>query len=78
MPRLCYKWVMPTFIVMPNGDAYYCCMDFGLKHYVGNMIREDYWTLVRKARIPKELCKLCYEGFSVPKMISKIIWRKHE
>ncbi len=28
--------------VMPNGDIYICCMDFGLKHKIGNLFEFNY------------------------------------
>lgn len=64
-PRMCDKWVHPTFIVMPNGDAYFCCMDFRLQYRVGNLLEDSYDALVRQAQIPFDLCRSCQEGVSV-------------
>jgi hypothetical protein len=43
----CYKRRYPEFVLMPNGDVQLCCMDFGLKHKVGNLLHEDY-SAIRK------------------------------
>lgn len=32
-------------VVMPNGDVVLCCMDYGLKHRIGNLLTGDYWSL---------------------------------
>ena len=29
-------------VMMPNGDVYLCCMDFGLKHRLGNILDQAY------------------------------------
>ncbi len=34
-------------VVLPNGDVYLCCMDYGLKHKLGNMIETHYNDLDR-------------------------------
>jgi hypothetical protein len=32
-------------VVMPNGDVHLCCMDYGGKHILGNLIRDSYESL---------------------------------
>jgi hypothetical protein len=32
-------------VMLPNGDVYLCCMDYGLKHRIGNLFTGDYWSL---------------------------------
>jgi hypothetical protein len=32
-------------ILLPNGDVVLCCMDYGLKHTLGNLIFSDYSSL---------------------------------
>lgn len=32
-------------IVLPNGDVMVCCKDWGLKHYIGNLLSEEYRVL---------------------------------
>ena len=45
-------------ILLPNGDVVLCCMDFGLRHTLGNLLNSDYKSLFRGkelARIKKGL-----------------------
>jgi radical SAM protein with 4Fe4S-binding SPASM domain len=35
-------------VVLPNGDVYLCCMDYSLKHKIGNIYRTHYNDLNRK------------------------------
>jgi Iron-sulfur cluster-binding domain len=32
-------------VVLPNGDVLLCCMDYGMKHVIGNLLRQDYYDL---------------------------------
>lgn len=32
-------------VVLPNGDVVLCCMDYSLKHIIGNLLKSDYWDL---------------------------------
>ena len=34
-------------ILLPNGDVSLCCMDFGVKHIVGNLLTDEYVDLFR-------------------------------
>jgi radical SAM protein with 4Fe4S-binding SPASM domain len=34
-------------VLMPNGDVYLCCMDYGLKHRLGNLISGTYENLFK-------------------------------
>ena len=34
-------------ILLPNGDVYLCCMDFGLKHKLGNLVTDTYESLFK-------------------------------
>jgi hypothetical protein len=34
-------------ILLPNGDVSVCCMDFGLKNIVGNLLTDSYADLFR-------------------------------
>jgi hypothetical protein len=29
-------------VLLPNGDVVLCCMDYNLKHIVGNLLEQDY------------------------------------
>ena len=35
-------------VVVPNGDVYFCCMDYGLKHCIGNLFTTNFNDLNRK------------------------------
>ena len=41
-------------VVLPNGDTYICCMDYSLKHYIGNLLTTNYENLNRQSII--DLC----------------------
>ncbi len=38
----CTKLSIPQFVMLPNGNVQLCCMDFGLKHKVGNLFEQTY------------------------------------
>ena len=44
-------------VVLPNGDTYLCCMDYGLKHKLGNLLEENFNDLKRCGDY--EICKKC-------------------
>lgn len=53
-------------VVLPNGDVYLCCMDYGLKHYIGNLFTQKYDDLNRQKIIDLSnqeesdvLCRKC-------------------
>jgi sulfatase maturation enzyme AslB (radical SAM superfamily) len=48
-------------VVLPNGDVYICCMDYGLKHKIGNIFEENFHDMDRKSLF--ELCSTCESGF---------------
>ncbi len=35
-------------ILLPNGDVYLCCMDYGLTHKLGNLLTDDYEVLFKE------------------------------
>ena len=41
----------------PDGSVYLCCMDYGLKNRLGNLLEQDYWELFEFASLV--LTKLC-------------------
>lgn len=54
----CIQGIQP--IIMPNGDAYLCCMDFGLQHKVGNLAQEKYGAIAERIKKGKwSLCRTC-------------------
>ena len=46
-------------VMLPNGDVSLCCMDYGLKHILGNLYDQDYEDIVPQNNQCFELCKLC-------------------
>jgi hypothetical protein len=32
-------------VVLPNGDVVLCCMDYGMKNVIGNLLTGNYWAL---------------------------------
>ncbi len=32
-------------VLLPNGDVVLCCMDYGMKHILGNLLSSDYNSL---------------------------------
>ena len=34
-------------VLLPNGDVYLCCMDYGLTHKLGNLLSDDYKSLFK-------------------------------
>jgi hypothetical protein len=58
-------------VLLPNGNIALCCMDYGLKHIIGNLFEVDYYDLfaspviagVRAANMsidkPRKDCSLC-------------------
>ncbi|HSV49738.1 MAG TPA: hypothetical protein VLH35_05430 [Candidatus Acidoferrales bacterium] len=71
----CQKLETPQFVVLPNGDTTLCCMDFGLKHPMGNLLTEEY-TKIRADFVKKKtghsLCAYC--SFNTP--YSKLIYNR--
>lgn len=65
---------LELFELLPNGDVALCCMDYGLKHVLGNLIAEDYNSLFTSPEFLKVkrgladesldiLCRYC-DGYS--------------
>jgi hypothetical protein len=48
-PLSCFKLDHPNFVMLPNGDCVLCCMDWTLRHRVGNLVRQPYPELVSSA-----------------------------
>jgi FkbM family methyltransferase len=46
-------------VMLPNGDVSLCCMDYGLKHILGNLYEQDYEEIVPENNQCFELCRLC-------------------
>lgn len=46
-------------VILPNGDVSLCCMDYGLKHILGNLYEQSYEDIVPENNQCFELCRLC-------------------
>lgn len=44
-------------VMLPNGDVYLCCMDYSLKHKLGNIFETNFNDLTRKSQY--KLCRTC-------------------
>lgn len=44
-------------VVLPNGDVYLCCMDYGLEQKIGNLFETNYNDLDRESIIQKSMQK---------------------
>jgi radical SAM protein with 4Fe4S-binding SPASM domain len=53
-PILCQGARQNQNVLMPNGDVYLCCQDYGLKHRLGNLLQDNYTDLHNG----KEYCKI--------------------
>jgi radical SAM protein with 4Fe4S-binding SPASM domain len=62
-------------ILLPNGDVVLCCMDYGLKHIVGNLLTQSYDEILNSKEIERvkqlnntinfteeSLCKSCNDA----------------
>jgi hypothetical protein len=66
----CYKFSNPAPVLLPNGDVYLCCNDFGLRHKVGNLLAPDcdYASVVDRIKAGRgrfKLCNLCSSNTSI-------------
>lgn len=54
-------------VLLPNGDVSLCCMDYGLKHIIGNLFNQEYDDILPKPNTPFDLCKFCENGIKINK-----------
>lgn len=38
-------------VMLPNGDVLLCCMDYDMRHVIGNLLRQDYYEIFRERGI---------------------------
>jgi len=71
----CYKLENPQFVLLPNCDVALCCNDFGLRHVLGNLLKQSYEEITASPEFRKvkagryrmngdTLCRSC--TFAVP------------
>jgi len=68
-PIYCNKLKEPQFVMLPDCSVVLCCMDFGLKHFLGNLLENSYDEIVEtsyleiqkqaKKRNTDLLCRNC-------------------
>jgi len=74
-------------ILLPNGDVILCCMDYGLKHKLGNLLDQSYDEILNSTEIQKlnklnnqlgfseeTLCKSCNDAFCHTPWNNKKVW----
>jgi hypothetical protein len=61
----CASLETPHFELLPNGNVQLCCMDFGLEHTLGNLLKEEYGAIEARFNKTKHfsLCERC--SFSI-------------
>jgi Radical SAM superfamily/Iron-sulfur cluster-binding domain len=63
-------------VLLPNGDVVLCCMDYSLKHKVGNLIDNDYFSIFASpgmAQLHAENTKPHYSEKSICKSCSRAV-----
>jgi len=51
-------------VLLPNGDVALCCMDYGLKHIIGNLLTQNYNEVINGPEISNIATLNKMEGFS--------------
>lgn len=75
-------------VLLPNGDVVLCCMDWGLKHVLGNLLISDYPSLSRGREFSKInkglrdesldiLCRYCEWAANGRFRIKKGLWDRY-
>jgi sulfatase maturation enzyme AslB (radical SAM superfamily) len=57
----CEKLFVPQFVMLPNCDVALCCMDYGLKHTLGNLVSQ-FWRDILES---SEYQKVCANRFKM-------------
>ena len=52
-------------VVLPSGDVFLCCMDFGLTHRLGNLLQQEYNEIVPAPKTAFDLCRRCENSVEV-------------
>lgn len=77
-PFYCLKLIRPQLLMLPNCDAVLCCMDWGMKHVLGNLKEQTFDEIIhgpiyRKIAMERwkmdgsSLCRSCVQAWSLPK-----------
>lgn len=82
-PFHCARLTPASFVLLPNGDCVLCCMDWRLKHRVGNLLRQTWQELLdgpERARILRDshslragdtLCRTCTFPISIQSFLPR-------
>jgi sulfatase maturation enzyme AslB (radical SAM superfamily) len=87
----CEKLFVPQFVMLPNCDVVLCCMDYELKHPLGNLLSESWLELVKSSEYQKVIanrfiasddilccrCAWASLGFRQRYYIKRIVQRYH-
>lgn len=67
-------------VVLPNGDVLLCCMDYGTKHVIGNIIKYGYWSIFASQQLTRlrienqkpgySTCSICKACENVDEVLS--------
>jgi len=49
-------------VLLPNGDVVLCCMDFGMKHVLGNLLKDSYEDIIRSEEMRNIKYAMKHEG----------------
>jgi len=49
----CEKLLGGQFVMLPNCDVVLCCMDYGLKHPMGNLLKQSWYEIVNSDEFQK-------------------------
>jgi hypothetical protein len=74
--RYCHKWSHPAFVMMPDGDVYLCCHDFGLQHKLGNLFTQSYEVIKRNYHPSYKLCRVCENTQLLPRYFAGRMWQR--
>jgi hypothetical protein len=70
----CYRHNLDGFMVLPDGRVVLCCMDYSIKHFMGNLVTSSYQSIRdgKENRLINEsllddrkediLCRYCHDG----------------
>jgi MoaA/NifB/PqqE/SkfB family radical SAM enzyme len=68
----CPKLLAPQCVMLPNCDVVLCCMDFGLRHCLGNLLEQSFTDILKSS----EYKKLCSSRFRMDddSICRKCVW----
>lgn len=76
-------------VLLPNGDVVLCCMDYSVKHRLGNLLEQDYYDLFRSEAMGAlhaanmqygggSLCQTCVRARPHDVVEKKHMWRAQQ